>query len=172
MGTSSDDTGSEPPFSGSSTRLREAVDTATFDDIVAHLLRCDAGFQPRLSERVRIQDYAAQIRARAVTFEAWSGATLVGLVAAYLNDPNGKEGFVTNVSVDPENRGLGIGDALMRRFIQQARRLGFKRLRLEVGIDNGKAIALYRRHGFGDETANGGVLAMARELKGEAEREQ
>src|SRR5438477_2194200 len=60
--------------------------TATQEDIQTHLEARDVDFSPRLSLKVDIGDYSRKINARAQTFEAWFGDTLVGLVAAYMND--------------------------------------------------------------------------------------
>lgn len=157
--------GSGPRSSGDPTGVLYAVDVATSTQIGTHLLRCDQHFVPRLSQRLDIAAYAAKLRKSAVTFEAWSGAALVGLVAAYLNDPQGEAGFVTSVSVEAGFQGEGIGDALMHNCIGRARERGFKRIGIEVGATNEKAIALYRRHGFEVNGANGDFLKMTRDLE-------
>lgn len=52
------------------------------------------------------------------------------------------------VWVAPAHRGLGVGDALMRSVIDQARSRGVGRLVLHVGRHNLPAQRLYLRHGF------------------------
>lgn len=151
---------SGPPFSGERAAVRYAVDAATDTAIGAHLQRCDALFVPRLSERCDVVRYAAKIRERASTFEAWSGDDLVGLVATYLNDPGGEQGFVTSVSVEERFQGSGIGDALMHHCICRAQEGGFGRIGLEVHVSNERAIALYRRHGFEASGTKGEFLRM------------
>ena len=151
---------SGPPSSGEPAAVRYAVDAASDAAIEAHLRRCDADFVPRLSERLDIEGYAAKIRAKAATFEAWSGDDLVGLVAAYLNDPGGEEGFVTSVSVEARFQGTGIGDALMHNCIRLARDRGLRRIGLEVHASNARAVVLYRRHGFEASGTKGEFLRM------------
>lgn len=164
--------GSGPRSSPDCAGVRYAVGEATAADIGAHLLRCDRHFVPCLSGRVDIASYAAKLREAAVTFEAWNGAALVGLVAAYLNDPRREAGFVTSVSVEAGFQGEGVGDALMHNCVDRARALGFKRVGLEVWAANEKAIALYRRHGFGADGAMGEFLKMTRDLEGQVRRGQ
>jgi GNAT superfamily N-acetyltransferase len=48
----------------------------------------------------------------------------------------------------PEARGRGLGKELLKRLLADARRLGYKRVRLETNSVLGEAIALYRRFGF------------------------
>lgn len=163
---------SGPRSSGERAAVRYAVDVATEAAIGAHLRRCDADFVPRLTERLDVVHYAAKIRAKAATFEAWSGEDLVGLVAAYLNEPGGEEGFVTSVSVEARFQGSGIGDALVHNCIGLARDQGFKCIGLEVHASNKRAVALYRRHGFEASGTKGEFLRMTLSLEGQARREQ
>jgi ribosomal protein S18 acetylase RimI-like enzyme len=92
--------------------------------------------------------YAAKIVDNSDTFEAWHGHSLCGLVAAYLNDPQGRQGFVTSVSVDAEVVGAGIGTALLCNCIEAAREKCFESVSLEVSADNTAALRLYRKLGF------------------------
>ena len=52
------------------------------------------------------------------------------------------------VWVAPAHRSLGVGDALMKSVIEQARCWGVGRLVLQVGRHNLAAQRLYLRHGF------------------------
>ena len=83
--------------------MQAAVDylsnKASEAEIAEHLSRCDADFVPPLSGRVEINDYAKKIASKATRFEAWSGGTLVGLVAAYCNDQEKHIAYITSVSV-------------------------------------------------------------------------
>lgn len=47
-----------------------------------------------------------------------------------------------------EQRGRGVGRALLTRLEDEARSLGVSRLKLETGVHQEAAIALYRRAGF------------------------
>jgi ribosomal protein S18 acetylase RimI-like enzyme len=49
-------------------------------------------------------------------------------------------------------RRRGVGQALMKAVEEHARALGGCKITLEVREDNGAAMRLYRRAGFGDET--------------------
>ena len=50
--------------------------------------------------------------------------------------------------VAPRARGRGVGEALVRAVLEEARHLGKAEVVLEVGGHNGPAIALYERCGF------------------------
>jgi ribosomal-protein-alanine N-acetyltransferase len=58
------------------------------------------------------------------------------------------EVHVNNVAVRPRFRGRGIGTALLRRLLDDARTLGARRATLEVRASNDGARRLYERLGF------------------------
>ena len=61
-----------------------------------------------------------------------------------------KDGYaeVKSMFVDPDARGLGIGDALMAHLIEVGQRLAVPLIRLETGNALHAAHRLYARHGF------------------------
>jgi ribosomal protein S18 acetylase RimI-like enzyme len=126
-------------------------DTATTDDVRAHLTLCDADFTPPLSARLDLGDYAAKLAERADRFEAWDGDRLVGLVAAYVT-PGAPEAFITNVSVVSELRGHGVAAALVGDCIDRARASGAAALKLEVATADRAAGRFYEKLGFTDGT--------------------
>jgi len=141
------------------------INAAAAGQIAAHLQSCDTRFVPALSTRVDIGAYAQKIGALAVRFEAWSDGVLVGLVAVYANDPASRIAFITSVSVQDGWTGLGIATRLMRDCVGHAKRQGFRKISLEVAVDERRAIRLYERHGFSRGEINGAVLNMHLDLQ-------
>jgi len=137
---------------------------ATREDIHAHLEACDRDFTPSLSHKVNIAEYSTKIKARARTFEAWSGKALVGLVAAYMNDSGTRVGFITSVSVAREYMGRGIASTLLGHCLDRSRLEGIKALRLEVSAESGEALRLYRSFGFFEVGREGGTVSMELEI--------
>ena len=128
--------------------------------LAVHLRACDEVFPPPLSERVNVSDYVTKVAGRAQCFEAWVNCELVGLVAAYCNDPKRYTAFITSVSVLPIWQGQGIASRLMEICIGYVRNLGFKRIVLEVDGSNVAAVKLYKRHGF----TNGGSNSQSQNM--------
>lgn len=128
--------------------IRIKTKAASVSEISAHLVECSPGFIPPLDQSVDIQDYASKIFEKSITFEAWSNNSLVGLLAAYLNDTRTMRGYITNVSVTKAHMGEGIASRLLRRCISYAKRHRFREIRLEVHRENDPAIQLYRKFGF------------------------
>ena len=154
----------------SAAAISYAVNRAGIAAIAAHLARCDAHFIPPLSGRVDIDAYAAKIASHAERFEAWVGRALVGMVAAYCNDPSRRAGFITSVSVAPERSGEGIATRLLEDCIRHARRARFTLIRLSVNRGNAVAIRLYERCGFSAGPAQGCDIPMFLDLSEVPER--
>ena len=55
---------------------------------------------------------------------------------------------INNVAIRPQFRGRGMGTALMRHVLAQAKVLGARRATLEVRASNIGALRLYQRLGF------------------------
>ena len=116
--------------------------------IAKHLRACDDAFVPTLSSRVDIEAYAQKLVARSERFEAWSEGVLVGLLAVYCNDLDGRVAYITSVSVMPIWHGHGIASGLIARCVESATALGHTAIELEVGVRNEAAAHLYQKHGF------------------------
>ena len=144
--------------------FRLTHNTATEHDIYKHLLRCSDQFIPPLSVVVNIDEYAKKIASLADTIEVWDNNNLIGLVAIYLNDRVNKRAFITNVSTDESVQGLGIAKDLLHQAFGRAIALGFKFVLLEVGKDNLRAIALYKKAGFLPSFERNGFVGMHKEL--------
>lgn len=76
---------------------------------------------------------------------ALEDGNLLGYCGIYLA---ADEGEITNVAVAPEYRRLGIAQTLVRRLIDEVKKLGVSRYILEVRASNLGAIGLYEKLGF------------------------
>lgn len=130
--------------------IRYEIKSATEENIFKHLYVCKDNFVPSLDQTVDLAEYAKKIFEKAVTFEAWSGGVLAGLIAVYFNDVENRTGFITNVSLVKEYIGKGIANKLLDMCIDYARKNDFKEIKLEVKKNNEPAINLYRKNGFID----------------------
>ena len=142
------------------------LNAASAVQIAEHLLRCDADFVPPLSSRVKLADYTNKIASKATRFEAWTGSTLVGLLAAYCDDLEKGAAYITSVSVLREWTGQGIADQLMALCVQHAKVSGMRQIGLEVASDNTPAIMLYKKCGFVVNNASVRIVSMNLNLDG------
>lgn len=149
-----------------------ASNKASEAEIIKHLSHCDLDFVPPLSSRVVINGYTQKIISKATRFEAWSGDTLVGLVAAYCNDHEKRTAYITSVSVLKAWAGKGIAMRLMALCIKYAHAMGMVQVRLEVAVDNTPAIKLYEKSGFVLDKADMPLITMYLYLESGEEHEQ
>lgn len=150
--------------------VKYLLNKASAEQIAEHLQCCDADFVPPLTGRVEIKGYADKIANRAMRFEAWSGGTLVGLVAAYCNDQEKLTAFITSVSVLKSWTGEGIAASLMNRCVEYAKASGMRQVSLKVAHGNTPAIKLYEKNGFvaGEADATFVILNLFLESGGRA----
>ena len=134
--------------------------SATWQDVKAHLTECDGDFMPPLSSRTDIAEYAAKILSSGRTYEAWGDGRLVGLVAVYLNEGSTRSGFITSVSVAGGFAGRGLASAILQMCIDGARDRGVSRLELKVSRLNARAIGLYQKCGFAESASDAVELTM------------
>lgn len=73
------------------------------------------------------------------------------------------EAQILNLSVVPDARRQGLGRELLRRFIDDAHRLGAEQVFLEVRVSNVAAIALYASEGFASVGRRDGYYPPLRE---------
>jgi ribosomal protein S18 acetylase RimI-like enzyme/SAM-dependent methyltransferase len=144
--------------------IEYSLNMASESQLVGHLQTCDADFVPPLSGRVEIRDYAKKIASKATRFEAWSGNTLVGLLAVYCNDEKNRIAYITSVSVLRAWNGKGIAVHLLNWCIEHATTLAMRQIRLNVSSDNTAAITLYEKCGFVPGETNPPFVSMNRYL--------
>lgn len=101
-----------------------------------------------------LADFHSEITALPGRYAPPEGALLL---AFHNNEPAGcvalraideQTAEMKRLYVRPEYRGLHLGSALARAIIQEARRMGFRRMRLDTIAGMDDAQALYRRLGF------------------------
>ena len=78
-------------------------------------------------------------------FSALCDGMLVGCGGILIEDDYAE---VKRIFVSPKARGRGIGRKLIERLEVETRQLGFKLLRLETGIYQPEALALFKAMGF------------------------
>jgi GNAT superfamily N-acetyltransferase len=139
--------------------IKYKTKTASEKEICSHLMECNNDFIPHLDQNVSIPEYSKKIYDKSVTFEAWAGNILIGLVAAYFNDTVKYSGYITSVSIIEEYKRKGVGSVLLHTCIDYAIKSNFKEILLEVSRENKNAIRFYNKFGFLDfETKDESVM--------------
>ena len=106
-----------------------------------------------------IEELHAELRAQADLLFRDPGRLYLGYVESepvslgLLKPVGDGEGELKRMFVRPEYRGRGFGSTMLHRLIDDARELGYERLRLETFPFMESAVALYRKNGFQDAPA-------------------
>lgn len=149
--------------------IRYEINKSSYDDIKKHLIACDNYFVPKLSKKVKIDEYSRKLINNAIRIEAWSSSTLIGLIAFYINVGNSFL-FITNVSVLTDFKGFGIAKNLMQELINQSQHSKLKEIKLEVNKSNSNAINLYKFFNFEIENENQDNYLMKKNIQNEYKR--
>lgn len=111
--------------------------------IEAVLRDFDTMFEPCLSERVKIKEYAEKLAENAVWFLVYEQEAVMAHCAVYMNQP--EDAFISSIAVRKEMRGTGIGGCLWNCVEKEAKRRGVSRIRLEVIKTNLSGIHFYKK---------------------------
>jgi ribosomal protein S18 acetylase RimI-like enzyme len=122
--------------------------TVAQPELAAFLQRLDTEFDPPLSTRTDIGDYATKMIAKATLVVARREDQLVGVAAAYCNDTSSKIAYMTYLGVAPEARGGGLGGQLVTEIIRLATQQGMRSLELQTDAGREAAVRFYLRLGF------------------------
>lgn len=134
--------------------LAESVDAEALLEVLDSYARDPMGGASPLSADVRRHLVPAlREQAQALVLLAFEGARPVGLANCFYGFSTFAARPLLNVhdlAVVPDQRGRGIGRALLVAAEERARARGCAKLTLEVREDNARARALYGDHGFRD----------------------
>lgn len=132
------------------------------DQKAAALRSCDHAFSNPVTQRNNYESLFAKIDSSAEFLAAYRQQEVLGYIALYANDLAGKTAYVTLLAVRPEAQNMHIGSALMKAAMELAAERGMERIRLEVSLNNEKAIRIYEKAGFvkEEETGKGSVYMV------------
>lgn len=122
----------------------------TLDELITIHKKCDNDFIPKLSSRVKIEDYCKKLYnfSDLVSIHLSNKKSPIGLVAIYCNNLNSKESFISSICILKEYRGIGLSKILLKEAIELSKNKGMMSISLEVGKSNFAAIKLYESYGF------------------------
>jgi len=88
---------------------------------------------------------------KGIALLAWERAAPVGVAILSFShqlERGGATAWLDELYVEPERRGRGVGRALLRRALREARKEGCESVHLEVVRGHDRAARLYVREGF------------------------
>jgi ribosomal protein S18 acetylase RimI-like enzyme len=117
-------------------------------DLMALLQEIDDEFEPSLSSRSNLAEYATKLMAHATDFAIYEEQRLSAFAAVYCNDPAGERAYLTLIAVAKSCRGRGLARTVLEMCLRYLQSRKFKVLELEVYKNNAAALAMYESFGF------------------------
>lgn len=104
---------------------------------------------PGLLDRIdNIDQYAKKLSESAFVVVMNKDEENVGLCCYYANDLKSFSGYIALIGIKNAFQGTGHGKELLDFICNECRKSHMKKLKLEVDMDNERAIAFYKRNGF------------------------
>jgi ribosomal protein S18 acetylase RimI-like enzyme len=128
-------------------KMEFRINTSSPQDITLLFEASGTEFINRITINQNLADYIEKIFLKSQRYELWIEGDLVGLLAFYRNDA-AKEIYVTSISISKRHQGMGNGKYLLEKLLADNSQDQINSVRLEVRIDNQKAINLYNSLNF------------------------
>ncbi len=116
--------------------------------ILDFLEKVDLSFPVPLSEKTSLTDYAKKIYENGVLCTYVEDNEIVAMVAGYLDKIRNGIGYITLVATLPEYQGRGLAHKIVRRFQEEAEKMGIRGVHLYAVRNNKNAIRMYSSLGF------------------------
>ena len=140
------------------------IRVAVADDATA-LARCiDAAYAIYESRELNLPPVSEGVADNIATHRVWVAEREGAIVGGLIVFVGGECAQLTNIAVDPDFSGLGIGRALMEQAERHVRELGFHRLRLTTHKDLPENIQLYQHLGWSETARSGTKVHMSKQL--------
>ncbi|MFL2105204.1 GNAT family N-acetyltransferase [Desemzia sp. FAM 23991] len=119
------------------------------DDLTRLLENYDTVFRPSLSSRKdNLEEYSNKLLSKAQTFVIENEKTELGFITFYANDFEKNIAYIVFLGVSSSCQGKKLGQKLLNQCLNTVFELGMKEVRLEVRVDNIKALNFYQKNNF------------------------
>ena len=128
-----------------------AKDLPQLVELLGVLFAQEAEFQPNAEKQRRALEAILASPAVGTLYVAREGKRVVAMASLLYTISTvegGKAAWFEDLVVHPEERKRGIGEALLKHVVTQARAAGITRITLLTDMQNERAQAMYRRAGF------------------------
>ena len=128
-----------------------AKDLPQMVDLLAVLFTDEAEFQPNAEKQRRALEGILANPAIGTLYVAREGKRVIAMASLLYTISTvegGKAAWFEDLVVHPDERKRGIGEALLKHVVTQARAAGITRITLLTDMQNERAQAMYRRAGF------------------------
>jgi ribosomal protein S18 acetylase RimI-like enzyme len=128
-----------------------AKDLPQMVELLAVLFTDEAEFQPNADKQRRALEQILTNPTIGTLYVAREGKRVIAMASLLYTistAEGGKAAWFEDLVVHPDERKRGIGEALLKHVVTQARAAGITRITLLTDMQNERAQAMYRRAGF------------------------
>jgi ribosomal protein S18 acetylase RimI-like enzyme len=128
-----------------------AKDLPQMVELLAVLFTDEAEFQPNADKQRRALEQILNNPSIGTLYVAREGKRVIAMASLLYTistAEGGKAAWFEDLVVHPDERKRGIGEALLKHVVTQARAAGITRITLLTDMQNERAQAMYRRAGF------------------------
>jgi ribosomal protein S18 acetylase RimI-like enzyme len=118
------------------------------EEVYLFLTKCDKQFSPHLSTRVNLREYSEKLFINSTIIHVKNNDDLIGLIAFYMNNNSQGYSFISLICVLNEYEGKLIGSRLMEECTSLVKNKKIRAIKLEVDIQNQRAMTFYKKFGF------------------------
>ncbi len=118
------------------------------EKIIMTLEKNDDDFNPPLSKRGLLENYAKKWVNEGVVLEISYKSNFAGIAVFYCNPESYKYSFLTFIAINRNYRGKGLSVLLMESVIDYCKGKGSLGLETQTSEENSKSLHLYTRLGF------------------------
>lgn len=118
-------------------------------DVVRLLKNFNSVFRPSLSSRIdSFEEYSNKLLNKAHVYVVEDKKNEIGFISFYANDFEKKVAYIVFLAVSPSYQGNKQGQRLLEQCSKVVTKLGMEKIKLEVRMDNIKAINFYQKNKF------------------------
>lgn len=128
-----------------------AKDLPQMIELLAVLFTDEAEFQPNADKQRRALEQILNNPSIGTLYVAREGKRVIAMASLLYTistAEGGKAAWFEDLVVHPDERKRGIGEALLKHVVTEARAAGITRITLLTDMQNERAQAMYRRAGF------------------------
>jgi ribosomal protein S18 acetylase RimI-like enzyme len=128
-----------------------AKDLPQMVELLAVLFTDEAEFQPNADKQRRALEQILNNPSIGTLYVAREGKRVIAMASLLYTistAEGGKAAWFEDLVVHPDERKRGIGEALLKHVVTEARAAGITRITLLTDMQNERAQAMYRRAGF------------------------
>jgi len=127
----------------------DIIQVKEYNQLYYLIKKFNNAFTTPLSKRTNnLSSYSRKLHKNAMVYVVKKKRRILGFTAFYINDFNTYTAYGAIIAVIPKAQNQNIGQLLVEILINESKKRGMKRIKIEVEKHNEKAVYIYKKHGY------------------------